>query len=99
MCVRACKDECEACQFGGIVDLPPPPPSPLAISLTGPHRGCDDGLASVIALLDHHLLRQEDLLSGDLHTQITTGNHDRIGLVQDGVKVLHTLLVLNLGVH
>ena len=37
-------------------------------------RGCDDGLALVVALLDHHLLCQEDLLCGNLHAQITTGN-------------------------
>ena len=44
-------------------------------SLHPPHlRGRDDGLASVVTLLDHHLLGEEDLLSGDLHAQVTTGN-------------------------
>ncbi len=53
--------------------------------------------AHLVALLNHHLLRQEDLLGGDLHAQVAARNHDGVRLVQDLVKVLDALLVLHLG--
>lgn len=40
--------------------------------------GTSDWLASSIAASNHHLLGEEDLLRGDLDTQVTTGNHDAI---------------------
>lgn len=59
--------------------------------------GADDGLASDVALGDHHLLGNEDLGGGDLNTEITTGNHDTVGLLENLIEVVDTLLVLNLG--
>ena len=58
--------------------------------------GANDGLALDVTLGDHHLLSDEHLGSGDLDTQVTTGDHDTVGLVKDLVKVVDTLLVLNL---
>ena len=56
----------------------------------------DNGLASDVALGNHHLLGEEHLAGRDLNTQITTGDHDTIRLLQDGVEVGDTLLVLDL---
>ena len=58
--------------------------------------GDDDRLASHVTLRDHHLLSDEDLAGGDLDTEVTTGDHDTVGLLQDLVKVGDTLLVLDL---
>mmetsp|Transcript_15049 Transcript_15049/g.35858 ORF Transcript_15049/g.35858 Transcript_15049/m.35858 type:complete len:510 (+) Transcript_15049:276-1805(+) len=55
------------------------------------------GLASNVAFLDHHLLREEDLLGGDLHAEVAARDHDAVGLFEDGVKVGDALLVLYLG--
>lgn len=57
----------------------------------------DDGLSGNVALGNHHLLGHEDLGRRDLDTEITTGDHDTVGLLQDFVKVEDTLLVLDLG--
>lgn len=57
----------------------------------------DNGLASDVALGNHHLLGEEHLAGRNLNTQITTGDHDTIRLLQDGVEVGDTLLVLDLG--
>lgn len=59
--------------------------------------GTDDGLALDVALGDHHLLGKEHLGGGDLNTEITTGNHDTVGLLEDLIEVVDTLLVLDLG--
>ena len=59
--------------------------------------GTDDGLALDVALGDHHLLGHEDLGGGDLDTEVTTGDHDTVGLLEDLVEVVDTLLVLDLG--
>lgn len=59
--------------------------------------GANDGLALDVALGDHHLLGDEDLGSGDLDTQVTTGNHDTVGLLKNLIEVVDTLLVLDLG--
>jgi len=59
--------------------------------------GANDGLAGNVALGDHHLLGDEDLGRGDLDTQVTTGNHDTVGLAENVVEVVDTLLVLDLG--
>lgn len=62
------------------------------------HLGsADNGLAGNVALGDHHLLGNEDLSGRNLDTKVTTGNHDTVGLLQDLVEVVDTLLVLNLG--
>lgn len=58
--------------------------------------GNDDRLARDVALGNHHFLRKEDLAGRDFDTQITTRNHDAITLLEDIVKVTHTLFVLNL---
>jgi hypothetical protein len=46
--------------------------------------------------LDHHLLRQENLLGRDLHPQVPARDHDRVRLFENGIKVLQALLVLHL---
>jgi len=56
----------------------------------------DDRLSSDVTLGDHHLLSHKDLTGRDLDTQITSGDHDTISLLQDLVKVGNTLLILNL---
>ncbi len=48
-------------------------------------RGDDDGLARLVALLDHHLLRREDVLVRDLHPQVAAGHHDAVGGLGVGV--------------
>ncbi len=49
----------------------------------------------LVALLNHHLLSQEDLLCRDLHAQVSSRNHDGIGLLQNVIKVLDALLILH----
>ena len=56
-----------------------------------------DGLSLKVALLDHPFLGDEDLLGRNLHTKVTTGNHDTIASFEDSVEVVKTSLVLNLG--
>ena len=56
----------------------------------------NDGLAGNIGLTDHVLLGKENLFGRDLHTKITTGNHDTIGSGKDLGVVLKTLEILNL---
>ncbi len=41
------------------------------------------GLPANVALGDHHLLGDEDLGRGDLDTQVTTGDHDTVGLAEN----------------
>lgn len=59
--------------------------------------GTDDGLSGQVALGDQLLLGNEDLGGGDLDAKISSGNHDTVGLLENLVKVVDTLLVLNLG--
>lgn len=59
--------------------------------------GTDDGLSGQVTLGDQLLLGNENLGGGDLDTQVSSGNHDTVGLLQNLVKVVDTLLVLNLG--
>lgn len=47
----------------------------------------------LIALLDHHLLSQEDLLRWDLHAQVSSRHHDGIRLLQNVVKILDAFLI------
>ena len=49
----------------------------------------------LVALLDHHLLSQENLLCWDLHAQVSSRNHDGIGLLQNVIKVLDAFLILH----
>mmetsp|Transcript_20105 Transcript_20105/g.29970 ORF Transcript_20105/g.29970 Transcript_20105/m.29970 type:complete len:282 (-) Transcript_20105:421-1266(-) len=58
--------------------------------------GSDNGLSCNVGLTDHHLLCQEDLLGRNLHTKISTSNHDSVSLIKDIIVVLKTLQVLNL---
>ena len=59
-------------------------------------RGSDNGLSDNVSLSDHHLLGKENLFRRNFHTEITTGNHDTIGDIQDFVVVFKTFLVLDL---
>jgi len=56
-----------------------------------------DGLTGDVTLFNHPLLGDEDLLWGDFHTEVTTGNHDTVTNSEDLVKVVETGLVLDLG--
>mmetsp|Transcript_47611 Transcript_47611/g.113142 ORF Transcript_47611/g.113142 Transcript_47611/m.113142 type:complete len:288 (-) Transcript_47611:867-1730(-) len=58
--------------------------------------GSDHRLALKIALLDHHLLHQEDLLGRDLHAHVTSSHHDAIAGLDDLINVLDACLILNL---
>ena len=58
--------------------------------------GDDNGLANDIALGNHHFLSEEDLTSRNFNTKVATSDHDTVGHCQNLVKVLNTLLVLNL---
>lgn len=57
----------------------------------------DDGLASEVAHGNELLLGSKHLSSGNLDTEITTGNHDTISGLEDLLEVVETLSVLNLG--
>ena len=59
--------------------------------------GADDGLASKVAHGNELLLGGENLSSGNLDTEITTGNHDTVGGLENLAEVVETLSVLNLG--
>lgn len=65
------------------------------------HSTCLNGqtyrLALDVTSRDHHLLCQEHLGGGDLDTKVTTGDHDTVSLLENLVKVVDTLLVLDLG--
>lgn len=55
--------------------------------LLQPHLcGAGDRLAGSVAASNHHLLCYEDLLCGDLNTQVTTGNHDAVAGLHDFIK-------------
>ena len=58
-------------------------------------RSNDDRLPRLITLSDHHFLCKEDLACGNLNTEITTRNHDTVGLPEDFIEVCNTLLVLD----
>mmetsp|Transcript_16996 Transcript_16996/g.49096 ORF Transcript_16996/g.49096 Transcript_16996/m.49096 type:complete len:331 (-) Transcript_16996:441-1433(-) len=67
----------------------------------GDHRfehlsGSDNRLASNVGLADHVLLREEDLLRGDLHAQVTAGNHNGVSRGEDLGVILKSLEVLDL---
>merc|ERR1719192_1101072 len=55
------------------------------------------GIAKPVALRDHLLLGDEDLLSGDLNSHVASGHHAALPLLDDLGKVLDSLLVLDLG--
>ena len=49
-------------------------------------RGADDRLAFAVAPADHHLLREEHLLRGDLDAEVSARHHYAVGLVDDLVE-------------
>ena len=59
--------------------------------------GGDDHLAGGVALADHHLLQDGDLLHIHLDPQVAPGHHDPPGDRQDLVQVLDPFGVLDLG--
>ena len=62
------------------------------------HLGRNDHrLAQAHAALDDVLLDQRHFLLGDLHPQVPTRNHHRIGLLEDAIEVFQRLGFLNLG--
>jgi len=60
-------------------------------------RSSDDWLGCDVGLLNHPLLGDEDLLGWDLHTKITSSDHDTISGSEDLIVVVESLLVLDLG--
>ena len=62
------------------------------------HLGsANDGLAGNVAHGDDLLLRSKDLGRGNLDTQVATGNHDTVRLLENLGEVVEALAVLNLG--
>ncbi len=59
--------------------------------------GADDRLAGNVALGNHHLLRQKDLLGRNLNAHVTAGHHEAVTLANDLVNLLDALVVLHLG--
>ena len=55
----------------------------------------DDRLASVVALLYHHFLRQEYLFRGYLHAQIASGHHDAVRGRKNVIEILDALLIFH----
>ena len=60
-------------------------------------RSSDDWLGCDVSLFDHPLLGDEDLLGWDLHTKITSSDHDTVGGGEDLIVVVESFLVLDLG--
>ena len=56
----------------------------------------DDQLALVVALPDDFLLKLRQHLGLNLNAQIASGHHDAVGLLDDLVQIVKTLLGLNL---
>jgi hypothetical protein len=46
----------------------------------------DNNLASLVTLLDHHLLGEDNFFNRDFNTQVTTGNHDTVRRFQNFVE-------------
>ncbi|KAI6755395.1 hypothetical protein HG531_004501 [Fusarium graminearum] len=59
--------------------------------------GADDRLAGKVAHGNELLLGSENLSSGDLNTEITTGHHDTVCGLENLAEVVETLSVLDLG--
>ena len=59
--------------------------------------GGDDHLTGGIALADHHLLEDGDLLHIHLHPQVAPGHHDPPGDCQDLVQVPDALGIFDFG--
>lgn len=55
------------------------------------------GFASQVALLDHVFLNQRHVFRRQVYAQISAGNHQAVGYAQDGVQVLHSLVIFDLG--
>jgi len=61
----------------------------------GGRKGGRQGVrTSDVGLVDHHLLREEDLLGRDLHAQVPARHHDAVGIHQDLLVVVQAFLVL-----
>src|SRR3990167_4895802 len=76
------------------------------LSASGPrvesHRfkhlsGANDGLSLDVALGDHRLLCEEDLLRRNPNTETAARHHDAVGYLQDLLEIAHALVVLDLG--
>lgn len=59
-------------------------------------RRCDHWFPDQVTFTDNALLRGEDLLRGQLGTQITSSHHDCISFFNDLINVVQPLLILNL---
>jgi len=55
----------------------------------------NDGLCNLVCLLDHPVLGDEDLLSGEFHGKGSACNHYTVGFMEDFFVVVKTLVVLN----
>jgi hypothetical protein len=53
--------------------------------------------AELVAALDDAALEQRQFLEFDLGAEVAAGDHDDVGLADDGVDVANRLLVLDLG--
>ena len=59
--------------------------------------GCDDHLACLTALFDHHFLEMGQLLRRDLHAQVAPGHHDAVALFNDIIQIFQPFLIFDLG--
>lgn len=59
--------------------------------------GGDHRLSLVIAFADHLFLQHRNLFRGNFHPQVSPGHHDPVGNVQDGIQVVDTFLIFDLG--
>ena len=57
----------------------------------------DNLLARHIYLIDDHLLDDRNFLTRNLHTHISTGNHDSIRYIDDIIDMIHALRILDFG--
>ena len=83
-------------RVGHVGGLGPGGPRVLHHGLEHLGRG-DDRLARAVALLDEALLQRRQGLGGHFDAQVTTGDHDAVGHVQDGLEAFDGLRLFNLG--
>lgn len=56
-----------------------------------------DRFSGGVTLIHHKFLGDKHLGSGDLHSEVTSGDHDPVGSLKNVVEVFETLLVFDLG--
>ena len=57
----------------------------------------DDGFEMLVALGNDPFLNVGNLVSRDLYSEVASGHHNAVGLLQDRIDVFHTFRILDLG--